>query len=157
MTTGILDALMRLFALFASGRSAREAMLGRQAASRYLLGRLSRAVTEDYLKRYDAALEKLNRKMPQASAPKAADGAAASACLDKREREPLVDKASAPKPAGAPASAGAGPAPASAGRPVDRERLAEDAPDDPRVESRSHHLVHAFVLAPWVMSLPGPE
>ena len=67
MTTGILDALMRLFALFASGRSAREAMLGRQAASRYLLGRLSRAVTEDYLKRYDAALEKLNRKMPQAS------------------------------------------------------------------------------------------
>ena len=38
-----------------------------------------------------------------------ADGRAASACLDKREREPLVDKASAPKPAGAPESAGAVP------------------------------------------------
>jgi ABC-type multidrug transport system ATPase subunit len=55
---------MRLFALFAAGRSAREAMLGRQAASRYLLGRLSRLVTEDYLKRYDEALVKFNRKMP---------------------------------------------------------------------------------------------
>ena len=63
MTTGILDALMRLFALFAAGRSSREAMLGRQAASRYLLGRLSRSVTEDYLKEYDEALMKFNRKM----------------------------------------------------------------------------------------------
>ena len=69
MTTGILDALMRLFALFASGRSAREAMVGRQVASRYLLGRLSRSVTEDYLKRYDEALVKLNRKMPPSSDP----------------------------------------------------------------------------------------
>lgn len=69
MTTGILDALMRLFALLASGRSAREAMLGRQVASRYLLGRLSRTVAEEYLKRYDEALDKFNRKMPTASDP----------------------------------------------------------------------------------------
>lgn len=38
-----------------------------------------------------------------------ADGAAASACLDKREREPLVHKGSAPNPAGAPASTGTVP------------------------------------------------
>ncbi|MBV42866.1 MAG: hypothetical protein CL834_07520 [Crocinitomicaceae bacterium] len=69
MTTGILDALMRLFALLASGRSAREAMLGRQVASRYLLGRLSRSIAEDYLKRYDEALDIFNRKMPAASDP----------------------------------------------------------------------------------------
>ena len=69
MTTGILDALMRLFALLASGRSARDAMLGRQVASRYLLGRLSRTVAEEYLKRYDEALDKFNRKMPTASDP----------------------------------------------------------------------------------------
>ena len=41
MTTGILDALVRLFALFAAGRTPREAMYGRQAAERYLVGRLS--------------------------------------------------------------------------------------------------------------------
>ena len=69
MTTGILDALMRLFALLASGRSATEAMLGRQVASRYLLGRLSRSIAEDYLKRYDEALDIFNRKMPAASDP----------------------------------------------------------------------------------------
>jgi hypothetical protein len=69
MTTGILDALMRLFALLASGRSAREAMLGRQVASRYLSGRLSRTIAEDYLKRYDEALDMFNRKIPAASDP----------------------------------------------------------------------------------------
>jgi ABC-type multidrug transport system ATPase subunit len=69
MTTGILDALMRLFALLASGRSVREAMLGRQVASRYLSGRLSRTIAEDYLKRYDEALDMFNRKIPAASDP----------------------------------------------------------------------------------------
>lgn len=63
MTTGILDSLMRLFAVFAAGRSPREAMLGRQSASRYLAGRLSRSLTEDYLKRYDSALRELNTGM----------------------------------------------------------------------------------------------
>ncbi len=63
MTTGILDLLMQLFAVFAAGRSPREAMLGRQAANRYLSGRLSRSLTEDYLKRYDQALGQLNKGM----------------------------------------------------------------------------------------------
>lgn len=63
MTTGILDLLMQLFAVFAAGRSPREAMLGRQSANRYLSGRLSRTLTEDYLKRYDGALAKLNKGM----------------------------------------------------------------------------------------------
>ncbi|HAD21123.1 MAG TPA: ABC transporter, partial [Opitutae bacterium] len=63
MTTGILDSLMRLFAVFAAGRSPREAMLGRQSANRYLSGRLSRSLTEDYLKRYDLALRELNKGM----------------------------------------------------------------------------------------------
>lgn len=63
MTTGILDSLMQLFAVFAAGRSPREAMLGRQSANRYLSGRLSRALTEDYLKRYDRALGELNKGM----------------------------------------------------------------------------------------------
>ena len=63
MTTGILDSLMQLFAVFAAGRSPREAMLGRQAANRYLSGRLSRSLTEDYLKRYDRALGELNKGM----------------------------------------------------------------------------------------------
>ena len=63
MTTGILDALMRLFALFAAGRSSREAMLGRQAASRYLTGRLSWDLSEQYLKRYDQILSELNQRL----------------------------------------------------------------------------------------------
>jgi len=61
MTTGILDALMSLFAVFAAGRSSREAMSGRQAAQRYLSGRLSYELTEQYLKHYDAALNDLNQ------------------------------------------------------------------------------------------------
>ncbi|MFZ8836798.1 MAG: ATP-binding cassette domain-containing protein [Flavobacteriales bacterium] len=67
MTTGILDALVRLFAVFAAGRSAREAMLGRQAASRYLSGRLSYELTETYLKHYDRALSELNVGTPDSS------------------------------------------------------------------------------------------
>lgn len=63
MTTGILDALMQLFAVFAAGRSPKEAMLGRQAANRYLSGRLTRKLTEDYLKHYDQALAVLNKGM----------------------------------------------------------------------------------------------
>lgn len=59
MTTGMLEALMRLFALFAAGGSARHAMYGRQAASRYLKGRLSAALSEHYLQRYDAELARL--------------------------------------------------------------------------------------------------
>ncbi len=64
MTTGILDALMRLFAVFAAGRSSREAMLGRQAADRYLSGRLSFELTKTYLKHYDTALAELNKRAP---------------------------------------------------------------------------------------------
>lgn len=67
MTTGILDALMRLFALFAAGRSPREAMLGRQAASRYLTGRLSWDLSEQYLKRYDQFLSELNQRLKPSS------------------------------------------------------------------------------------------
>ena len=65
MTTGILDALMSLFAVFAAGRSSREAMLGRQAAQRYLSGRLSYELAEQYLKHYDVALNELNQGNPQ--------------------------------------------------------------------------------------------
>ena len=64
MTTGILDALVRLFALFAAGRSPREAMYGRQAAERYLAGRLSYAFTQAYLKQYDAEIARMNKRMP---------------------------------------------------------------------------------------------
>lgn len=60
LTTGILDALMQLFALFAVGRTPKEAMLGRQAANRYMSGRLSRALTDRYLNHYDQALDALN-------------------------------------------------------------------------------------------------
>lgn len=64
MTTGILDALVRLFALFAAGRTPREAMYGRQAAERYLAGRLSYEYTQAYLKHYDSEIAQLNRRMP---------------------------------------------------------------------------------------------
>ena len=64
MTTGILDALVRLFALFAAGRSPREAMYGRQAAERYLAGRLSFEFTQAYLKQYDAEIARMNKRMP---------------------------------------------------------------------------------------------
>ena len=59
MTTGMIEALMRLFALFAAGGSARHAMFGRQAASRYLKGRLSAALSEHYLRLYDEELARL--------------------------------------------------------------------------------------------------
>ena len=64
MTTGILDALVRLFALFAAGRTPREAMYGRQAAERYLAGRLSYEYTQAYLKQYDAEIARMNKRMP---------------------------------------------------------------------------------------------
>ena len=64
MTTGILDALVRLFALFAAGRTPREAMYGRQAAERYLAGRLSYEYTQAYLKKYDAEIARMNKRMP---------------------------------------------------------------------------------------------
>ncbi|MAI23687.1 MAG: hypothetical protein CL828_06490 [Crocinitomicaceae bacterium] len=64
MTTGILDALVRLFALFAAGRTPREAMYGRQAAERYLAGRLSYDFTQAYLKQYDAEIARMNKRMP---------------------------------------------------------------------------------------------
>ncbi len=64
MTTGILDALVRLFALFAAGRTPREAMYGRQAAERYLAGRLSYDYTQAYLKQYDTEIARMNKRMP---------------------------------------------------------------------------------------------
>ncbi len=67
MTTGILDALVRLFALFAAGRTPREAMFGRQAAERYLAGRLSYEYTQAYLKQYDAEIARMNKRMPHSS------------------------------------------------------------------------------------------
>ena len=67
MTTGILDALVRLFALFAAGRTTREAMFGRQAAERYLAGRLSFEFTQSYLKKYDAEIARMDKKMPHST------------------------------------------------------------------------------------------
>jgi hypothetical protein len=57
MTTGILDALTQLFALFASGRTEMEELAGRQSASRYLSGRLSKSLVNRYLDSYDSHLE----------------------------------------------------------------------------------------------------
>ncbi|HHZ94538.1 MAG TPA: ATP-binding cassette domain-containing protein [Flavobacteriales bacterium] len=57
MTTGILDALTQLFALFASGRTEKEEFIGRQAASRYLRERLPKKVVDYYLTRYDEHLK----------------------------------------------------------------------------------------------------
>lgn len=62
MTTGMLEALMRLFALFAAGGSPRHAMYGRQAASRYLKGRLNAALSEHYLQLYDVELARLEMR-----------------------------------------------------------------------------------------------
>ena len=62
MTTGILDALTQLFALFASGRSEKEEKTGRQATYRYLSFRLSKSVVEKYLKSYDSHLETFRLK-----------------------------------------------------------------------------------------------
>ena len=53
-----------LFALFAAGRTPREAMYGRQAAERYLAGRLSYEYTQAYLKQYDAEIARMNKRMP---------------------------------------------------------------------------------------------
>ena len=57
MTTGILEALTQLFALFASGRTKKEELAGRQAANRYLSVRLSKSVVDRYLDSYDTHLE----------------------------------------------------------------------------------------------------
>ena len=62
MTTGILDALTQLFALFASGRTEKEELAGRQAANRYLSGRLSKPVVDRYLAKYDTHLESFRLK-----------------------------------------------------------------------------------------------
>lgn len=60
MTTGILNALMQLFALFAAGGNGREALWGRQAASRYLRSRLTKNISDEYLLKYDLILNKFN-------------------------------------------------------------------------------------------------
>jgi ABC-type multidrug transport system ATPase subunit len=65
MTTGMLEALMRLFALFAAGGTSRHAMYGRQAASRYLKGRLNAALSEHYLQLYDVELARLEVRTQQ--------------------------------------------------------------------------------------------
>ena len=70
MTTGMLDALMRLFALFAAGGSGREAMWGRQAASRYLRGRLAKSTSDQYLLKYDHILSSFNARSAGATAEK---------------------------------------------------------------------------------------
>ena len=62
MTTGILDALTQLFALFASGRSDKEELVGRQAANKYLSGRLSKSLVDSYLNIYDNHLESFRLK-----------------------------------------------------------------------------------------------
>ena len=49
---------------FAAGRTPREAMYGRQAAERYLAGRLSYEYTQAYLKQYDAEIARMNKRMP---------------------------------------------------------------------------------------------
>ena len=62
MTTGILDALTQLFALFASGRTEKEELAGRQVANRYLSGRLSKSLVDRYLNSYDTHLETFRLK-----------------------------------------------------------------------------------------------
>ena len=62
MTTGILEALTQLFALFASGRTEKEELAGRQAANRYLSVRLSKSVVDRYLDSYDTHLETFRLK-----------------------------------------------------------------------------------------------
>ena len=57
MTTGILDALTQLFALFASGHTEKEEIAGKHAASRYLSARLSKSVVDHYLNCYDDYIE----------------------------------------------------------------------------------------------------
>lgn len=66
----MLDALMRLFALFAAGGSGREAMWGRQAASRYLRGRLAKSTSDHYLLKYDLILSKFNARCDGGTAEK---------------------------------------------------------------------------------------
>ena len=56
MTTGILDALTQLFALFASGHTEKEEIAGKHAASRYLSARLSKSVVDHYLNCFDDCL-----------------------------------------------------------------------------------------------------
>jgi len=71
MTTGILDALTQLFALFASGRTEKEELIGRQTASRYLRGRLSKKVVDHYLGRYDDHLNTFQLKNNSGELPEA--------------------------------------------------------------------------------------
>ena len=71
MTTGILDALTQLFALFASGRTEKEELIGRQTASRYLRGRLSKKVVDHYLGRYDDHLNTFQLKNNSGKLPEA--------------------------------------------------------------------------------------
>ncbi|MGY8902295.1 MAG: hypothetical protein ACKVI1_06855, partial [Flavobacteriales bacterium] len=71
MTTGILDALTQLFALFASGRTEKEELIGRQTASRYLRGRLSKKVVDHYLGRYDEHLNTFQLKNNSGKLPEA--------------------------------------------------------------------------------------
>ena len=71
MTTGILDALTQLFALFAAGRTEKEELIGRQTASRYLRGRLSKKVVDHYLGRYDEHLKTFQLKSNSGMLPEA--------------------------------------------------------------------------------------
>lgn len=71
MTTGILDALTQLFALFASGRTEKEELIGRQTASRYLRGRLSKKAVDHYLGRYDEYLNNFQLKNNSGALPEA--------------------------------------------------------------------------------------
>lgn len=70
MTTGMLDALMQLFAIFAAGGSGREAMWGRQAASRYLRGRLAKSTSDQYLIKYDSILNRFNTRQSEGNCEK---------------------------------------------------------------------------------------
>ena len=71
MTTGILDALTQLFALFASGHTEKEEIAGRLAASRYLSARLSKSVVDHYLDSYDDYIEAFRLKKDSGEIPEA--------------------------------------------------------------------------------------
>lgn len=92
MTTRMLDALMRLFALFAAGRSGRDAMLGRQSASRYLRGRLTLQLGEHYLRQYDQELAQLNGKPAVRRAGISADSVYPSTEVQDREAKILAKR-----------------------------------------------------------------
>jgi ABC-type multidrug transport system ATPase subunit len=92
MTTRMLDALMRLFALFAAGRSGRDAMLGRQSASRYLRGRLTLQLGEHYLRQYDQELAKFNAGTARKGQAPPATDTAESEDLAAREAKVLAKR-----------------------------------------------------------------